>query len=114
MLDDNLKEQLNSLYSHQGNERVGFIIGQEVVEVENQHPDAARFFDVSLEDIEKYVEKAWAIWHTQPSKLSQLSYEDYTGFFNFPDHKHIVIGTDGIRVYRVQNGAVVKDSLYLR
>ena len=107
-LNKALEESLLKLYSNDGGERVGFIVEDEIVEVKNQHPDPVNFFDVAVEDIDAYEDKSWAIWHTQPHQTSQLSYEDYSGFLNFPDHKHIVIGGDGLRVYRVENGAVLK------
>lgn len=113
MFNEDLLEHLKSLYSPTGPERVGFIIRGKVVEVDNVHPDSADFFEVSLEDLEQHLDKAQAVWHTQPNRTSQLSYEDYLGFLNFPEHKHIVIGLDGLRVYKVENGSVIKDSLSL-
>lgn len=113
-LNEDQTQKLLDLYSKEGNERVGFIVDDEIVEVENLHPDPRKYFDVSIEDIEKYELISWAIWHSQPMTTSQLSYEDYAGFVNFPEHKHIVIGSDGLRIYRVKNGAVVKDSLVIR
>lgn len=111
--DSNLPN-LSDRYSDTGPERVGFIVKGKVVEVDNQHPDPENFFEVSLEDLEQYLDKATAIWHTQPNRTSQLSYEDYVGFLNFPEKLHIVIGMDGHRVYKVVDGQVVKESLHLR
>lgn len=113
-LNKDLEESLVKLYANTGPERVGFIVDDEIVEVANQHPDPANFFDVAVEDIDFYEERSWAIWHTQPKQTSQLSYEDYSGFLNFPHHKHIVIGGDGLRIYKVENGAVIKDRMALR
>ena len=105
---------LRPLYKPTGPERVGFITKRgKVVEVENIHPDPEKFFEVSLEHLEENVAKAKAIWHTHPNKPSQLSYEDYLGFLNFPEHLHIVIGSDGYRVYKVEDGSVLKDSIFL-
>lgn len=105
---------LEKLYKESGSERVGFIIKGKVVEVENIHPEPSNFFEVSLESLEQYLDKAEAIWHTQPGRTSQLSYEDYLGFKNFPDKLHIVIGLDGYRVYKVEDGEVLKESLSIR
>ena len=105
---------LSSLYKPDGPERIGFIIDDKVVEVTNQHPDPNNFFEVSLEDLEQHLDSATAIWHTQPGRTSQLSYEDYVGFLNFPEKLHIVIGLDGHRVYKVVDGQVIKESLHLR
>lgn len=108
------EDLLRPLYSPQGIERVGFITKRgKVVEVANIHPFPKNFFEVSLEDLEENVDKAKAIWHTQPGRTSQLSYEDYIGFLNFPDHLHVVIGSDGYRVYKVEDGSVLKDSIFL-
>jgi len=114
MSEPDYLEELKAKYSATGPERVGFIVDNEVVEVENQHPLSKELFEVSFEDQEAYLAKASAIWHTQPSKTSQLSYEDYLGFLNFPEHKHIVIGFDGLRIYKVEDGQVLKDSISLR
>ena len=105
---------LNKLYEDSGPEKVGFIIDKKVVEVENIHPDSKDFFEVSLEDMEQHLDNATAIWHTQPGRTSQLSYEDYLGFLNFPEKAHIVIGLDGVRVYKVEDGQVIKESIHLR
>lgn len=106
-------DSFQNLYKNDGPERVGFIADGEVVEVTNIHPDPQNFFEVSLEELEQYLDKASAIWHTQPNRTSQLSYEDYLGFINFPEHEHIVIGLDGFRVYKVEDGQVIKESVSL-
>lgn len=107
-------DTLKDKYTESGPERIGFIVRGKVVEVENNHPLSKDFFEISLEDQEAYLAKASAVWHTQPGRTSQLSYEDYLGFLNFPEHKHIVIGYDGLRVYKVEDGQVLKDSVSLR
>lgn len=114
MLEQDLIDQLNSKYEQSGPERVGFINEDGLVEVVNIHPLAQDFFEVSLEELNANLDKSWAIWHTQPNRTSQLSYEDYVGFLNFPEHKHIVIGLDGLRVYKVEDGHVLKDSVFVR
>lgn len=106
-------DSLRKLYSSEGPERVGFIKKGKVVEATNVHPDPNNFFEVSLEELEEHLATSTAIWHTQPNRTSQLSYEDYLGFINFPEHKHIVIGLDGVRTYKVEDGQVIKDSISL-
>ena len=107
-------DSLRNLYQNKGPERVGFITKRgRLVEVTNIHPEPHNFFEVGLEDLEENVAKSKAIWHTQPGRTSQLSYEDYLGFLNFPEHLHIVIGSDGYRVYKVEDGSVLKDSIFL-
>lgn len=116
MFEESLLESLKTKYSDEGNERVGYIKKGQIVEWENIHPDPAHYFEVSFEDTVALDEdaEAEAIWHTQPGQTSQLSYEDSMGFYAFPNLKHIVIGSDGLRVYRVDGNAVIKDSLHLR
>lgn len=114
MFEQDLIDHLKTKYEATGPERVGFIVDGKVVEVENDHPLSSNFFEISIESQEAYLAKASAVWHTQPGKTSQLSYEDYLGFLNFPELKHIVIGLDGLRIYKVEDGQVLKDSVSLR
>lgn len=116
MFEESLLESLKTRYSDEGEERVGCISGGEIIEWKNVHPEPTGYFEVSFEDTIALEEdeKAEAIWHTQPGQTSQLSYEDSMGFFAFPHLKHIVIGSDGIRIYKVEGNAVIKDSLHLR
>lgn len=104
---------LKSKYTPNGPERVGFITKRgKMVEATNIHPEPENFFEVGLEELEENIAKSKAIWHTQPGRTSQLSYEDYLGFLNFPEHLHVVIGYDGYRVYKVEDGSVLKDSIF--
>lgn len=106
-------DSLKSKYSPTGPERVGFITKRgKVVEVENIHPQPTEFFEVHPTVVEENIAKSKAIWHTQPGRTSQLSYEDYLGFLNFPEQLHIVIGSDGYRIYRVENGSVLKEGIF--
>jgi len=113
MLEQDLLDALKAQYEATGPEKVGFIIKNKVVEVENKHPLSIDYFEISFEENEANLAKVSAIWHTQPGRTSQLSYEDYLGFLNFPELKHIVIGYDGLRVYKVEDGQVLKDSVSL-
>lgn len=110
MLDEDLLETLFSLYAPTGPERVGYVSGKNIIEFNNVHPDPEKFFEVGPEDIEVIEDdvNATAIWHSQPNKSSQLSYEDYVGFYSFPELLHVVIGFDGVRVYAVEDNAVLK------
>jgi len=114
MYEQDLLDRLFQKYEPDGSERIGFIVDNEVVEVENIHPLPTDFFEVSIEDQEANLAKASGIWHTHPHRTSQLSYEDYLSFLNFPEHKHVVVGLDGVRVYKVEDGHVLKDSISLR
>lgn len=62
--EDFLQSLKTDLYSNDGPERVGFIVNKEVVEVENIHPDPRKYFEVSIEAVEQYLDQAEAIWHS--------------------------------------------------
>lgn len=89
-------------------ERVGFVLKTgEIVEVENVCPQPTEGFDVKGEDIVKYYDLAASTWHTHPGASNNLSVNDYQTFLNWPDHTHFIIGNDGVREYRVENGDVL-------
>jgi hypothetical protein len=46
-------------------------------------------------------------WHTHPGATANLSAEDWTTFVQWPDHIHVIVGTDGLRWYRVEKNAVL-------
>lgn len=91
---------LNNFYSDEGFERVGFIIGNEIIEVTNicRSPDEG--FMVSTSDILEYGDKADATWHTHPNAPANLSQEDYVSIKNWPNMRHYIIGKDGVRCYK--------------
>ncbi len=90
------------------NERVGFILKTgEIVEVENTSIEPKQAFDVSGADIVKYTPIAVATWHTHPDQDSNLSFEDFQAFLNWPELEHYIIGTDGITKYIVDDGEVL-------
>ena len=92
-----------------GPERVGFILQKfEIVEVENICHDASEGFEVSGTALIKYKD-AIATWHTHPEAPSALSANDFYGFRNYPQWFHLIIGTDGITSYYVENGRVLVD-----
>ena len=99
-------ESLLDLYEGQ-NERVGFVLEDgSLVEVENIAPDPDKAFLVCAEDVIKH-EDAVATWHTHPSDTANLSAGDYETFVFFPDMLHFIVGTDGVRSYKVENGRVL-------
>jgi proteasome lid subunit RPN8/RPN11 len=109
-----LKNKLLEMYAPTGEERVGFVLGNgKVVEVKNISADPERSFMIQTSDIEKYLikqPKLKATWHTHPGKNSNLSVSDYVGFQNYPDVAHYIIGSDGIRKYVVEDGAVLQQN----
>jgi proteasome lid subunit RPN8/RPN11 len=106
-----LKTKLLELHNPEGPERVGFLLGKsKIQEVPNTSMEPESSFMVSSEDLLKYAlsEDTIATWHTHPKSNSNLSTFDYRAFLNYPNLKHIIIGTDGIRVYEVEDGAVLQ------
>lgn len=91
-------------------ERVGFILPDgEVVEVKNVCEDPRNGFQVDAADLLDYALVAVATWHTHPNASKVLTVEDYTGFLNYPDLDHYIIGTDGVAKYVVKDGDVLID-----
>jgi proteasome lid subunit RPN8/RPN11 len=94
-------------------ERVGYVLSTgRVVEVPNISGDPENAFDVSGADVRKYAIDGAAIatWHTHPGKSANLSVDDYPAFRNFPNLKHYVIGSDGVRCYVVRNGKIFHEA----
>jgi proteasome lid subunit RPN8/RPN11 len=95
-------------YSNEGPERCGFIVAGEVIEVPNICAQPAEGFQMRGEDILRYAEHAEAMWHTHPGAPSNLSVDDYTAFLNWPGLLHYVVGSDGVRCFKVVKGAVLE------
>ena len=101
---------LQEKYEAEGPERVGFILSSgEVVEVENVSDDPENAFKVSLEDIIAHEANATGTWHTHPGGTSNLSVSDYKSFQGWPNLTHHIIGSDGVAVYRVVDGDLIRD-----
>ena len=88
-------------------ERVGFIVDDQIVEVENVCHDPINGFEVKGEDLVKYGDTASATWHTHPGQTSNLTFGDHTSFLNYPRMRHYIAGTDGVSAYSVTNGRVI-------
>jgi proteasome lid subunit RPN8/RPN11 len=103
---------IDSFYSDQLPERVGFILTDgSVVEVENVAPKklAKHQFAVSAEDLVRYEDTAVATWHTHPGTTGNLTYEDMLSFKSWPDLTHYIVGNDGVWTFRVEDGEVVRE-----
>jgi len=93
-----------------GPERVGFILETgEIVEVQNICVHSDNGFEVAGADLGKYHDAVAATWHTHPGTNSNLSTNDWYGFRNYPEWLHLIIGTDGVSSYRVEQGRVLAD-----
>lgn len=88
-------------------ERCGLILKTgKVFQVENIHSNPSRGFMVSGEDLYRYEDLLIGTWHTHPGMTASLSQEDYAGFGQWPDLLHFIVGTDGVRAYKVDDGFV--------
>ena len=92
-------------------ERCGLILkGDKILECKNIHLEPSKGFEIDPEDIIKHLDDMVATWHTHPNQASTLSGEDHLCFTTWPDLKHFIIGSDGISVYIIREGAVICDS----
>jgi proteasome lid subunit RPN8/RPN11 len=81
----------------------------EVIELRNIAADPLLAFDVDGRDMIAHEEDAVATWHTHPFGKSEMSADDMIGFLMWPHLLHYVISPEGVRCYRVKNGAVLHD-----
>lgn len=105
-----MEKKLLQLHNPDGIERVGFVLANcSIVEVPNISPEPLISFMVQGKDIQKYALSGMAsgTWHTHPKKDANLTVEDNQMFLNYPELEHYIIGTDGVRKYRVEKGMVV-------
>jgi proteasome lid subunit RPN8/RPN11 len=91
-----------------GPERAGFVLADgTIVEHENTHPEPEQGF-LAGEDIFDSIDKdIVATWHTHPGATANLSTEDWNCFLMWPDQRHFIVGTDGVREYRIESGVVL-------
>ena len=104
---------MKSLFNHYegSEERCGFILSSgEVVELENVHPEPKTGFEIDAEEILRYIDDIAVIWHTHPGSTGVLSGEDKLCILQWPNISHAIVGEDGIRTYKVVDGAVVNES----
>lgn len=89
-------------YSPDGLERVGFKLQDgTLVEVKNVFPHPLQSFDVAPEELLLYEDTAVASWHTHPGRPANLSADDYAAFRMYPHLEHFILGSDGIKAYKV-------------
>lgn len=97
-----IQEKLKRFYSEKPSERGGYIVGDEIIECENVHPNPVEGFSLSIENLEKLEdESVTATWHTHPNGSKNLSREDFLSFQNWADKKHYIVGKDGVMCYYV-------------
>jgi proteasome lid subunit RPN8/RPN11 len=112
ILEKSIVENLTSIYSNEGIERGGFLTKNELIEVENDHPNKIEGFSFKIEDLERLEdEEVVATFHTHPNGKSNLSKEDCVAFKNWSNLLHFIVGKDGISCYKVtdRNTIVIED-----
>lgn len=93
-------------------ERCGLILADgSVFQSKNIHPNPERAFMVAPEDLVEHEDNLFGTWHTHPNQPAALSQEDYSGFCQWPTLTHFIVGTDGVRAYRVVEGVIEEVSL---
>lgn len=103
MSDDELLSKLQP-----GAERGGVILTDgTVIEFENKAQDPSQVFFPDMADLLPYVDLLYATWHTHPSGTANLSVEDTQTFLAWPQLKHAIVGSDGVRWYAVKGKAVI-------
>lgn len=88
-------------------ERCGLVLKDgSVFQVPNVHPEPTRGFAIPGADLLENEEQLAGTWHTHPASSSILSQDDYRGFSQWPDCIHYIVGQDGVRAYRVNDGVI--------
>ena len=106
-ISSTIKHLLHSKYEGDF-ERVGFVLPDDVlIEVPNTSNEPKDGFDVSGDDLLLYMDDAVATWHTHPNSKSNLSVGDFETFLNYAGLRHLIIGSDGITEYYVEDGEVL-------
>lgn len=89
-------------------ERCGLILdGDVIIECKNIHPEPEKGFEIDPEVVLEHLDQLRGTWHTHPGQKSTLSGEDHICFTQWPALDHYVIGEDGIRAYKIMEGAVI-------
>lgn len=83
-------------------ERCGLVLkGGSCPEKKNIHQEPEKGFMFDPQDLIDNEAKLVGSWHTHPGQSAALSHADYDGFSQWPDLTHFIVGTDGVRAYRI-------------
>ena len=97
-------------YLTPGPERGGVIlVDGTVIELENISGDEDSY-RLDPSDLLPHIDDLAGTWHTHPNATANLSVEDAETYLLWPDLTHYVVGTDGVRAYRVKGSLVVNAS----
>jgi proteasome lid subunit RPN8/RPN11 len=90
-----------------GRERGGVVLEDgTIVELTNHYPEDDGFSPDPAELL-PHLDRLAATWHTHPGATANPSVEDAETFVLWPDLTHYIVGTDGVRAFRVKHGAVI-------
>lgn len=65
-------------------------------------------FSLSLEDQESLNSPdTIGTFHTHPGASSNLSYDDWLSFYNYPRLTHYICGEQGVMTYKVRDGVLL-------
>lgn len=91
-----------------GPERGGLILNDgTVVELANICDKPDEGFVPNVDDLIPHIAALAATWHTHPGMTANLSVEDWETFIQWPQQLHAIVGSDGVRWYRVAKNAVI-------
>lgn len=79
----------------------------QVQELKNVHPEPLLGFRIDPAEVIKYCDDAEATWHTHENE-AYPSGADFLTFVNWPNMVHYIIGSDGVRCYKVERTAVLE------
>ena len=65
---------------------------------------------MSYEDMDKLDDPdTLGSFHTHPGQSANLSYDDYASFLAYPRLVHYIIGSEGVKTYRVVDGRLLNE-----
>ena len=106
-----LESSLLSFYSNSGPERGGIITRLGPTECKNISDNPNDSYEMSYEDMDKLDDSdTLGTFHTHPNKSGNLSYDDYESFMAYPGLVHYIVGSDGVKSYKVVNGRLLNES----
>jgi proteasome lid subunit RPN8/RPN11 len=103
-----LKRELLKLLAP-GPERGGVILDDGAIfELTNISEEPGTSCILDLIPLVPVVDRMVATWHTHPDATADLSGMDWDSFTQWPACAHAIIGTDGVKWYRVKGLAVLR------
>ena len=89
-------------------ERGGLLLpGDQLVELTNVHPEPTDGYMPDPADVLPLISEAVGTWHTHPRATATPSAQDLQSWSGWPAWEHVIVGTDGVRRFRVKNGMAI-------